>query len=104
MSIMVLTTRKFRNGTAEEAHELLAQLRAAGTVRPGYISGHTLTSVEDPHTLLVISSWTDTRSWEAWLSSEKRREASTRIAELLETDEHVAVFQVERKEFEADTA
>lgn len=104
MAIKVLTTRKFREGASEEAYELLALLREAGTVRPGYISGHTLTSVEDPHTLLVISSWTDTKSWEAWLSSEKRKEISTKIAKLLEANEHIAVFRVERKEFEADMA
>ncbi len=104
MAIKVLTTRKFREGASEQAYELLALLREAGTVRPGYISGHTLTSIEDPRTLLVISSWTDTRSWEAWLSSEKRKEISMKIAELLETNEQVSVFRVERKEFEADMA
>jgi heme oxygenase (mycobilin-producing) len=104
MAIKVLTTRKFRKGTTEEAHELLALLRGAGTIRSGYISGHTLTSVEDPDTLLVISSWTDTKSWEAWQASEKRKEISTKIAELLEATEQVAVFHVERKEFEADMA
>ncbi len=104
MAIKVLTTRKFRQGAAEQAYELLSLLRQEGTVRPGYISGHTLTSVDDPHTLLVISSWTDTKSWEAWRSSEKRKEISTKIAELLEANEHIAVFHVERKEFDADIA
>jgi heme-degrading monooxygenase HmoA len=104
MGIKVLTARKFRKGTAEEASELLARLRAAGTVRPGYISGHTLTSLKDPHTLLVISSWTDNKSWQAWLSSEKRKEISAKIAALLETNERVAVFHVDRKEFDADMA
>lgn len=104
MAIKVLTTRKFRKGASEEAYELLALLRAAGTVQPGYISGQTLTSVEDPHILLVISSWTNTKSWEAWLSSEKRKEISTKIAGLLEATEHVAVFHVERNEYEADMA
>ena len=100
MAIKVLTTRKFRKGTIEEAYQLLALLRAAGTVRSGYISGLTLTSAEDPHILLVISSWTNRESWEAWLSSEKRKEISTKIAGLLETTEHVAVFHVERNEYE----
>jgi heme-degrading monooxygenase HmoA len=104
MGIKVLTARKFRKGTTEEASELLAQLRAAGTVRHGYISGHTLRSVKDPQTLLVISSWTDTKCWQAWLSSEKRKEISAKIAALLETNEGVAVFDVERKEFDADMA
>ncbi len=104
MGIKVLTARKFRKGTTEEACKLLAQLRSAGTVRPGYISGHTLTSLKDPHTLLVISSWTDTKSWQAWRSSEKRKEISAKIGALLETHERVAVFHVERREFDADVA
>ena len=104
MAIKVLTTRKFKEGTTAEANDLLTLLRKAGTVRSGYISGHTLTSVEDPNTLLVISSWTDAKSWQAWLSSEKRREIATKIAELLETNEQVSVFRVDRKEFDADMA
>ncbi|HMK36483.1 MAG TPA: antibiotic biosynthesis monooxygenase [Desulfomonilaceae bacterium] len=104
MAIKVLTTRKFKRGTIEEAQKLLALLRAAGTVRPGFISGHTLISAEDPHTLLVISSWSDTKSWEAWQASEKRKEITAKIAGLLETTEHVAIFSIERKEFEADMA
>jgi heme-degrading monooxygenase HmoA len=104
MGIKVLTARKFRGGTTEEARELLAQLRTAGTVRPGNISGHTLASLKDPHTLLVISSWTDTKSWRAWLSSEKRKEISAKISALLETNERVSVFHVEQREFDADMA
>lgn len=104
MAIKVLTTRKFKKGTIKEAHELLARLRAAGTVRSGFVSGHTLTSAEDPHTLLVISTWTDTKNWEAWQASEKRKEISRQLGELLEAAEHVAIFHVERKEYEADMA
>jgi heme-degrading monooxygenase HmoA len=104
MAIKVLTTRKFKRGAIKEAHELLARLREAGTVRAGFVSGHTLTSAEDPHTLLVISTWTDTKNWRAWQASEKRRQISDQISELLETSENVAIFHVERKEYEADMA
>lgn len=100
MAIKVLTVRNFKKGTIEEAYQLLKQLRAAGTFRPGFVSGQTLVSAEDPHRLLVISTWTDAKGWEAWRASQKRKEISAKIAELLETPEHVEIFQVERKETE----
>jgi heme oxygenase (mycobilin-producing) len=100
MAIKVLTVRKFKKGTVEEAHNLLKQLRSVGTLRPGFVSGQTLVSAEDPHRLLVISTWTDVRGWEAWRASQKRKEISEKIAELLEKPEYVEIFHVERKETE----
>ena len=105
MAIKVLTSRKFREGTAEAAHQLLKELRAVGSLRQGFVSGQTLISADDPNRLLVISTWNDTRGWEAWRASEKRKEIAEKISELLEEPEHVEVFQVERKEVEgADMA
>ena len=98
MEIKVLTTRKFKKGTIEEAHRTLMQLRAVATVRQGYVSGLTLVSADDPYTLLVISSWTDKRGWDLWQASEKRREISKKIGGLLEAPEHVAIFYVGHEE------
>jgi len=98
MAIKVFTLRQFKGGTVEQAHKLLEQLRAAGTFRPGFVSGQTLVSTEDPNRLLVISTWTDAKGWKAWRASEKRKEISQQIAELLESPEHVEVFQLARKE------
>lgn len=105
VAIKVLTLRTFKKGTAEVAHQLLKELRSVGTLRQGYVSGQTLISAEDPHKLLVISTWTDPKGWEAWRASEKRKEIAQKISELLAEPEHVEVFQVERKEVEgADMA
>lgn len=105
VAIKVLTARKFKQGTVQEAHQLLRELRAVGTLRQGFVSGQTLISVEDPHRLLVVSTWTDIKGWEAWRASERRSEISKKIAELLETPEHVEVYYAGRKESEgADMA
>ncbi len=105
MAIKVLTSRKFKEGAIETAYQLLKELRAVGTLRQGFVSGQTLVSADDPSRLLVISTWTDARGWEAWRASEKRNEISQKISELLAEPEHVEVFRVERKEVEgADMA
>ncbi|MBI4966284.1 MAG: antibiotic biosynthesis monooxygenase [Desulfomonile tiedjei] len=105
MAIKVLTERKFKEGTAEAAHQLIKELRAVGTLRRGFVSGQTLISAEDPHRFLVISTWTDANGWEAWRASEKRNQIAVKIGELLEEPERVEVYYVERKEVEgADMA
>lgn len=100
MAIKVLTVRNLKNGHVEEALALLKDLRSAGTLRPGFVSGQTLTSLKDTNRLMVISTWTDVKFWEAWRASQKRKEVAAKIAELLETPEIVEVFRVERKETE----
>jgi quinol monooxygenase YgiN len=100
MAIKVLTVRNFKEGTTEEAHSLLQQLRAAGTLRPGFVSGQTLTSLANPGRVLVLSTWTDAKFWDAWRASPKRKDIAAKIAELLEAPEMVEAFRVERKEID----
>jgi heme oxygenase (mycobilin-producing) len=98
MAIKVLITRKFKKDTIREAYRLLMQLRAMVTVLPGYLSGQTLISADDPNKLLVISTWTSRKRWDDWLATEKRKEFSKKIAELLESPEESEVFLVGEKE------
>ena len=92
MAIKVLLRRKFKKGVVEEAYKLIMRLRAATTLMPGYISGQTIISAEDPNTLLVISTWTGKSRWEDWRATETRKEFAKKIAELLETPEETEVF------------
>jgi heme-degrading monooxygenase HmoA len=52
---------------------LLKELRSVALQQPGYISGETLTSVDQPQTLMVISSWQDMESWNDWKENNTRR-------------------------------
>jgi quinol monooxygenase YgiN len=92
MAIKVLVRRKFKKGDVEAAYKLLMQLRAAATLMPGFISGETIISAEEPNTLLVISTWTGKRRWEDWRATETRKEFAKKIAELLETSEQSEFF------------
>jgi len=104
MAIKVLTVRRFKEDRVEEGHKLLKVLRAAGTLRSGFVTGQTLISVNDPQKLLVMSTWTDQKAWEAWQASPKRKEIAEKIVELLDTPEQVEIFFVGQKEFDADLA
>jgi heme-degrading monooxygenase HmoA len=104
MAIRVLTLRKFKKDRVEEGYKLLKELRAAGTLRAGFVTGQTLMSAEDPQKVLVVSTWTDIQGWKAWQASQKRKEIAERIIDLLEAPEQVEIFNVGQKEFEADLA
>ena len=69
MAVKVLITRRFREGTAMEVLGLLNQIRAMTVYQPGYISGETLFSRDNPQTILVVSAW---ESDEYWGMLEKR--------------------------------
>jgi heme oxygenase (mycobilin-producing) len=98
MAVKVLITRRFKKGTIRDAYKLLMQLRAMVTVLPGYLSGQTLISAEDPNKLLVISTWTSRKRWDDWLATAKRKDFSKKISELLESPEESEVFFVGEKE------
>lgn len=97
MATKVLVTRKFKEATIEEAYRLLMELRATSTLMPGFVTGQTLISAEDPYKLLVISTWTSKKKWEVWRATEKRKEIAKNIVEMLETPEHFEIFYVGEK-------
>jgi len=66
MNAKILIKRKFKKGKQQEVIALLRELRAGALQQPGYISGETLTSTEDPHTMMVIGTWQDMESWYSW--------------------------------------
>ena len=72
MVVKVLIRRKFKKGRAKEVNALLNEFRAGAMNRKGYVSGHTLISVSDPQTLLVISTWQSLEEWQDWKSSSTR--------------------------------
>lgn len=71
---------------------LLKELRARATVQPGYISGQTLLSMDNPEEYLVISSWKSEDNWKAWLFSERRGEIQDKIDTLLDEETEYGVY------------
>ncbi len=80
-----------------ELERLLVDLRAKAIRQPGYISGETLQSVDDPTHWLIISTWTDAEQWKAWEASPERKEDMAKVAPLLTAPEKIAVFKFSRR-------
>ena len=90
MNAKILIKRKFKKGKQKEVLALLRELRSGALNQPGYISGETLTSTENPRTMMVIGTWQNMESWYNW----KRNSTRQTLEQMLET------YQVESTEYQ----
>lgn len=80
MAIEVMIRRKVKQGPqAKAVVPLILQLRALATFQPGYISGETLSNLDDPEDCLVISRWDCVEDWKAWMKNEDRNRIQKKI-------------------------
>ena len=73
MQAKIIIKRKFIQGKQREIIALLMELRSGALQQPGYISGETLSSKENPQLLVVLGSWQDMESWIAWKENDTRK-------------------------------
>ncbi len=95
--IRVIIERHCRPEKVAEMEGLLIDFRTAAMRQPGYISGETLHSVDDPTHWLVISTWSDIDAWKAWQASSERQEVQRKLEPLLISPEKVSVFNFARR-------
>jgi heme-degrading monooxygenase HmoA len=57
----------------------LLELRSAAMQNPGYVSGETLVSTENPRNVITISTWRDIDDWYAWETSPERAKIYDKI-------------------------
>ena len=80
MAIQVIIKRTVHPGAeARQIIPLLLQLRSLATLQPGYISGETLSDVENPGECIVISKWEAIEDWNRWLHSPQRKVIQDKI-------------------------
>jgi heme-degrading monooxygenase HmoA len=73
MQAKILIRRQFKKGKKDEIIAVLKELRSMALQQPGYISGETLSSAEQPQTLMVIGTWQDLESWHNWKENNTRK-------------------------------
>ncbi len=83
MPVQVMIKRKLKINKPEALLPLLKDLHARATKQPGYISGETLRSLEDPEDFLVVSKWETADDWKKWLQSKERREIQGRVDSMI---------------------
>jgi heme-degrading monooxygenase HmoA len=75
--------RKWQVDKPEELLPLLAALRDTAREQPGFISGETLRSLDDPEDYLVISIWETADDWNKWVQNKKRRDLQGKVDSLI---------------------
>ncbi len=84
MAVKVMIRRKIKEGHVEDAHKLLARARYNAFHQEGYIGSETMTSLEDPNTLVIVSIWQTIEHWEAWKNNEYRNDGETGLNDILD--------------------
>ena len=77
----------------EKAIDLIREIRNEAMKQHGFITGETLTNMDDPTNMLVISNWESREAWDLWDKSEKRVELNPSINALLSEPYSVRVFE-----------
>ena len=86
MLVKIFIKRRFKKGKVKEINALLRDFRSGAMTQAGYISGETLSSWDDPQTLVVIGSWQDMESWINWRENDTRKT----LERMLETYQETA--------------
>ncbi len=92
MAVKILIRRQVPQEKAKAMIPLFRQMRALATEQPGYITGETLRSIENPREFLVISTWQSSEDWSRWLQSKARSEVQQKIDALLGGETKYEIF------------
>ncbi len=93
MTVKILIKRKVSADKAAKLKDLVMQLRAISVKQPGYVTGESLKSVENPDQYLVISTWDSVNAWKAWLGSQERAVIQNQIDALLGAKTEYEVYE-----------
>ena len=93
MPIQVIIKRKWETDKPEALFPLLTELRSLAEKQPGYISGETLRSLNDPDKYLVFSKWETVDDWKNWLQSKERRDLQGEVDSLIGERTFYEIFE-----------
>jgi len=84
MAVKILIKRKFKDAEFKAGCKLITKARYSAMKQVGYISSETLSDIEDPNKLVIISMWQNLDSWERWANSELRKEIEDEIQKIID--------------------
>ncbi|MEX1325425.1 MAG: antibiotic biosynthesis monooxygenase family protein [Desulfobacterales bacterium] len=93
MSIQVIIKRKWQTNNPEALFPLLTKIRSLAQKQPGYISGETLRSLDDPEDYMVVSKWETADDWKKWLQSKERRDLQGQVDSLIGERTFYEIFE-----------
>ena len=83
--VKVMSKRHIKEGKVKDVFALLNKQRAKAMNQRGHLKGETLTKYQNPHCLLVISSWNSMENWLAWKENKERRVNEEKLEQFLES-------------------
>ena len=82
MSIKIFIKRKSPSGDGAELNHLLQKLRSLTLEQTGYVSGETLTRIDEPGEVIVVSTWNSVENWNKWVNDPRRIHIQTEVDKL----------------------
>lgn len=79
MAIEVIIRRKYEIKKPKKLIPLINKLRSLAVNQPGYISGKTLKSINNPGDYMVISEWQTEKDWKNWFNSKERKKIQHKV-------------------------
>jgi len=86
--------RHLKEGKTGELIALLKEIRCLALHQPGFVTGETLKSTNDPFIVTVVCTWRSVEDWQAWEKSEQRMKVEKRIESLLREEPKVSTHQI----------
>lgn len=84
MAIKVLIKRQIKQGRLQDASRLLTKARYNAMGQEGYIASETMSGCQNPNLVVVASMWQRLENWEAWKSSDTRKETESLFEEIID--------------------
>ena len=95
MTVKILIKRKLREAKSSELDELIRKLRTLAIAQPGYVTGETLRSLDDPEEFLVISTWVSVEHWRKWVLNPERSLIQDKIDILTGEETQYSIYEQE---------
>ena len=83
--VKVMIKRHIKEGKVKDVFNLLKQQRVKAMNQRGHLKGETLMSYQNPHCLLVISTWQSMENWLVWKENNERRANEATLEQFLES-------------------
>ena len=91
--IRVIIERKISDGCLDDYLELIRRVRKQANNADGFIAGELLQEKDNQYHAVIISSWENNQSWDAWSVSEERLKVLQEMRPFLEGDEKVIILE-----------
>jgi heme-degrading monooxygenase HmoA len=93
MAVKIFIKRSIPPDKSGKLMSLFQDLRSVAMSQPGYISGETLHSLDNPGEIVIISTWQTVEQWRSWVANKERLKIQDQIDMLLREKTGYEVYQ-----------